>query len=313
VGEDIRRIFEQEVREKKLSARGAQKKRGRRGLVGKMLTPADFAGREYRRPGNLSAFNITDLITKLSQAPTLKEVLLSKMDEEYKNYRLATEKTIDAVAEVVRMGFEPLARELGAALDRLDELEAVVAAAGLTEADLPAAGLPAADLPASGLPGTSTPASAGPVARARRTPNGSPRAASAAGAGNPVAAPSARIRWGSTPAEIRSIVARQLQRLNAEGKNIDTKTIRAEVPSMLKWLYGKRAVFDGLEDAKRAAGIGLATASAQASTEFSPPPSAELAAEGASLVVPGSGGISAPACLDAASCGSPAAVGPSLT
>ncbi len=249
--EDIRRLFEQEVREKRVSARGAQKKKGRRGLVGKMLTPADFSGREYRKPGDMNSFNITDLLTKLSQAPTLKEVLLSKMDEEYKTYRLATERTIDAVAEVVKMALEPMAQQLWMALDRVDHIEATLAGAGLCEV------------------------------KERRARNGSARRA--APARETAAAPaqtSARIRWGSTPAEIRTIVAQQLQRLHAEGKNIDTKTIRAEVPSMLKWLYGKRAVFDGLEDAKRSSGVM--------------PPA-----------------VSAPVCPDAAPAGSQVAAGPS--
>ncbi|HEY3313794.1 MAG TPA: hypothetical protein VGL40_00735 [Bacillota bacterium] len=221
--EDIKRIFEQEVREKRVSARGARKKKGKRGLVGKMLMPADFAGREYRQARDLDSFNITDLITKLSQAPTLKQVLLSKMDEEYKTYRMATERTIDAVAEVVKLAIEPLATEVCRALDRLEELEATLAAHGLI---------------------------GGKQRRVRA--NDARRSALGGGAEAPTA-PSTRIRWGSSPEEIRSIVAEQIRRLMADGKNIDTKTIRAEVPSMLKWLYGKKAVFSGLEDAKRTA------------------------------------------------------------
>ncbi|MHB0886546.1 MAG: hypothetical protein ACYC41_11780 [Bacillota bacterium] len=241
--DDIRRIFEQEIREKKVSARGASKKKGRRGLVGKMVTPADFSGREYRKPGDLSAFNFNDFITKLSQAPTLKEVLLARMDEEHKNYRQATERTIDAVAELVKVIVEPIAHALWETIDRVEVVETALASTGLAEVK---------ERRARGGAG-------------RRAGGESGSAGAGAGsAGGPTVVASSRIRWGATPGQIRPVVAQQLQRLCAEGKNIDTKTIRAEVPSLLKWLYGKKAVFSGLEDAKRFAGLIAAAASAAA-------------------------------------------------
>lgn len=246
--DDIRRIFEQEVREKKVSARGASKKKGRRGLVGKMVTPADFSGRDYRKPGDLSAFNFNDFICKLSQAPTLKEVLLARMDEEHKNYRQATERTIDAVAELVKVVVEPIAHALWETIDRVDAVEAALSEVGLAVAG------PAA----AGAAGSKERRARGGAGRRAGGTGATSRVGAQAGPGahvGPTVVATSRIRWGSTPEQIRPVVAQQLKRLSGEGKNIDTKTIRAEVPSMLKWLYGKRAVFSGLEDAKRFSGL----------------------------------------------------------
>ncbi|TCP62071.1 hypothetical protein [Heliophilum fasciatum] len=56
-----------------------------------------------------------------------------------------------------------------------------------------------------------------------------------------------RIRWGNSPEEIRQCVFHQLLRLQATGKPICVSTIKNEVPGMLRWLYGEKAVFRGLK------------------------------------------------------------------
>lgn len=199
--EQSEQVFYEEIREKKTAARGARGRKGKRGAVGKMVTPADLAGSDYRQARELPAFNVYDLLDKLQQAPTLKAVLLSRMDEEYQNYRRATERTLDAVVEVVRLGLEPVYQEMSRLERKVDEALEHVRAAGPAGASQPSA----------------------------------------------PSAPKRRIRWGSTPEDIRATVFQQLDQLLADGEELSTEVIKQRVPSMLRWIYGERAVFNGIE------------------------------------------------------------------
>lgn len=211
--ENVEKVFYEEIREKKTVA-GGRGKKGKKGQVGKMITPADIAGREYREARDLPTFNVYDFIHKLHEAPTLKSVLLARMDEEYKNYRQATERTLDAVAEIVQLGLEPVCREMAAVRQRLDEIAGFLADERLQGASLNLS--PLSD-------GEDT------VARARKK----------------------RIRWGSSPDDVRETVFAQLRELIAAGEEISTETIKQRVPSMLRWIYGDRAVFEGIEGLRR--------------------------------------------------------------
>lgn len=218
--DNYEKLFYEEVREKRTTASGVHGLKGKRGLVGKMVTPADLSPRSYKAARDLGSFNVVDFLEKLSEAPSLKAVLLNKMDEEYRNYRLATEKTLDAVAQLLFMALEPL-RDTLAGLDaRLARLEG-------REPSLPA---------------RASSETAAQPARPRRS-SGKPR-----------------IRWGSTEEEIRQTVRARAQALLQEGHALTVSNIQKEVPSMLRYLYGEKAVFPGLKgliqdlDSKAAAG-----------------------------------------------------------
>lgn len=212
--EQVDQIFLEEIREKKTVASGVHGKKGAKGRVGKMITPADVAGREYREARTLPSFNVYDFLHKLQEAPALKSVLLARMDEEYQNYRRATEKTLDAVSEILQLGLDPVYRELGKVHERLN---AVLGEAEAWPAD-------------------------GEGAR----PRGGAAAEEA-----PAQARKKRIRWGATPEDIRETVFSQLSELVERGEEISTETIKAHVPSMLRWIYGDRAVFEGIEGLRR--------------------------------------------------------------
>ncbi|MHB9145897.1 MAG: hypothetical protein ACYC5Y_11250 [Symbiobacteriia bacterium] len=231
--DNYEKLFYEEVREKRTTASGVHGLKGKRGLVGKMVTPADLSPRSYKAAKDLGSFNVVDFLQKLAEAPGLRSVLLGKMDEEYRNYRLATEKTLDAVAELLFMALEPL-RETLLTLDaRLARLEG-------RDPSLPMAGPPAN--PAS-------PAKRAGPARLADEP-AQPRRAS----GKP------RIRWGSTEEEIRQTVRARARALLQEGQALTVSNIQKQVPSMLRYLYGEKAVFPGLKglihdlESKEAAG-----------------------------------------------------------
>lgn len=212
--ENVEKVFYEEVREKKTAAGGVRGRKGKKGQVGKMITPADIAGQEYREARDLQSFNIYDVLHKLQETPTLKSVLLARMDEEYKNYRQATERTLDAVAEIVQLGLEPLYREMETLRQRVDDLASRFAQdAGRMSAS----------------PVASLPSDASVLARVRKK----------------------RIRWGSSPDDVRETVFAQLRALVAAGEEISTETIKQRVPSMLRWIYGERAVFEGIEGLRR--------------------------------------------------------------
>ncbi|MDI3299269.1 MAG: hypothetical protein QJR08_08880 [Bacillota bacterium] len=140
------------------------------------------------------------LLRTLEETPALKRVLLARMEEEFQSYRLAVERTLDAVADLLRATVGPLTERVAHVERRVERLEQG--------------------------------GSAGVEAL-------SPRARQ-------------RIRWGSSPEEIRRTVFRQIDLLQARGRELTTETIKAEVPSLLRWIYGERALFDGMEGLRRA-------------------------------------------------------------
>ncbi len=211
---EANRVFHEEVREKKTTASGVHGKKGKKGRVGKMITPADLSGREYRKARELPSFNVYDFLHKLHESPALKSVLLSRMDEEYRNYRLATEKTLDAVAEIIKISIDPLYQEI-------NELRSIVEeylqnATSVTNDDFN----PRMEAPENVIVKDRS----GRVARGKR-----------------------RIKWGNSPEIIRQTVYQELLKLEEAGYDVSTETIKQHCPSMLRWIYGEKALFDGIE------------------------------------------------------------------
>ncbi|MEW6398245.1 MAG: hypothetical protein AB1503_03635 [Bacillota bacterium] len=216
--EDAEKLFYQDMREKRVSAAGARHKKGKKGRVGRVVTPSDVSGPEYRQGGQTLSYNVTELVGVLSQSPALKEALLGRLDEEYRTYRLAIERTVEAVNQLLGAALQSTHRQVHELANRVQALENVLAEdRGM----------------AYGVDG---PAVADPL---EEMAGGSHRGAP----GRPARK---RIRWGSTPEEIKSTTFRVLEGLQKSGERITVGLIRARTPSMMRWLYGEKAVFAGL-------------------------------------------------------------------
>lgn len=251
MSENYEKLFYEEVREKRTAATGVHGLKGKRGLVGKMVTPADVSPRSYKAARDLGSFNMVDFLKRLSEAPALKSVLLQKMDEEYKSYRLATERTLDGVAELLSMALEPLRDTLLEMDGRLAALESM--ATGASTPGSSATGSPAAGT--TGQRGGSQASTAPHRGRGRAA--AAPVEPAAAHTRKP------RIRWGSSADEVRQTVRAHARDLLAQGHELTVSNIQKQVPSMLRYLYGEKAVFEGLkglirdleEGAQEAAGL----------------------------------------------------------
>ena len=77
MSEDIKRIYEQDIREKKQIGRGARSRTGKQGHVGKMRTPADLlTGKEkkaYTQSSTISTSNLYDQIMPLEDFKSLSK------------------------------------------------------------------------------------------------------------------------------------------------------------------------------------------------------------------------------------------------
>ncbi|MEW6545411.1 MAG: hypothetical protein AB1446_00650 [Bacillota bacterium] len=218
--EDVEKLFYQDMREKRVSASGARHKKGKRGRVGRVVTPADISGPEYRQGSQTLSYNITELVGVLSQSPALKEALLARLDEEYRTYRLAIERTVEAVNQLVGAALQATHRQIQQLESRVQLLEEVVreGQSVVCPAAAPDAAASGDDDREAGHPGA-------PQARPARK----------------------RIRWGNTPEEIKNTTFRVLEGLQKSGERITVGLIRSRTPSMMRWLYGEKAVFAGLK------------------------------------------------------------------
>jgi len=231
--EDVQKLFYEDMQEKRASASGARHKKGKQGRVGRMVTPSDLSGPEYRQASETLSYNLNDLVGLLGQSPALKEVLLSRLDEEYRHYRLAIERTVQAVNDLVGASVHRVAGEIAELRQQVASLQAAVGQ-GARQPGRRAMGAirvveGGAIPPAAGGNTAETVATCRPVKR------------------RPEAGRTRRIRWGNTPEEIKSTSFQVLQRLEQDGGRITVGVIRSQAPSMMRWLYGEKAVFSGLK------------------------------------------------------------------
>lgn len=98
--DEIATLLEQDTKEKSRTAQGAKHRATRTGKVGKMRMPADFLGKEYSRSSKPVSFSVEDMLYTLQETPTIKQLLLERLETEYQNYKLAIERTMDAVFKV---------------------------------------------------------------------------------------------------------------------------------------------------------------------------------------------------------------------
>lgn len=83
-------------------------------------------------------------------------------------------------------------------------------------------------------------------ARVGRPPGTRGRAAAGRGSGGRSPG-SRRIRWGNSDEEIRQTVLAEAARIRDRTGKLDVATLRAELPSVFRFLYGDRAVFAGVK------------------------------------------------------------------
>ncbi len=60
-----------------------------------------------------------------------------------------------------------------------------------------------------------------------------------------------RIKWGASPEAVRETVFAQLAAMVEDPDQVSTELIKQRIPSMLRWIYGERAVFKGIEGLRR--------------------------------------------------------------
>ncbi|MZP28213.1 hypothetical protein GTO91_00545 [Heliobacterium undosum] len=167
-----------------------------------------------------------------------REKALQTLDEEYRRYRQALEAAFTMAETMMQKALEPVRTELQTIRERLESMP--------TTPDIP-------QIPGQGIltdlsesaPNLAAPGSAensagsGEGGAARR-----PRSRKKEKTEEKAKAP--RIRWGTTDEEIRHTVFEQLRSLEEKGKDITITTIKSEVPSMMRYVYGDKALFKGI-------------------------------------------------------------------
>jgi hypothetical protein len=85
---DIEKVFNEDIKEKRIIASGVYSKTGKRGYVGKMLFPSDLMNRKekyrYRKAGKVVVYNMYDTIMSFEEFLKLSEEEQKKALIEYR-------------------------------------------------------------------------------------------------------------------------------------------------------------------------------------------------------------------------------------
>ncbi len=202
----------------------------------------DPTGHRGRGKGMAGRADLEFIFDRLGQMPNLRSALLTRLDDEYRNYRQAIERTLSALADMLRYGLEPLEQRVADLESRMENLATTMAYPMRSQEPPPRLGL---------------------------------RRGARATTYNSYPGRKERIKWGSEPEEIRSNLLAHLRRIvGNQDSQICIEVLRNQLPSALRWIYGKNAVFKGLDDLRReyrktkpgaASGSDTGTASALAS------------------------------------------------
>ncbi|MCW2278365.1 hypothetical protein [Heliophilum fasciatum] len=170
------------------------------------------------------------------EALASKEKALMRLDEEHRRYRQALEAAFTLAEEMLRQALEPMRTEMQAMREQLMSVHAKMEERATIET------ITGGEHDGQGLSEATgqepvTTHSAPARGRGRRKTIDTPDKER-----------NARIRWGTTEEEIRQTVFEQLQLLEKRGKEITITTIKTEVPSMMRYVYGERALFCGIGD-----------------------------------------------------------------
>ncbi|MTV48685.1 hypothetical protein GJ688_06795 [Heliobacillus mobilis] len=166
-----------------------------------------------------------------------REKALQTLDEEYRRYRQALEAAFSLAEEMMQKALEPVRSELQTIRERLETMPSNADyAQGVGQGILADLSESAPNLANSVVSGESQSSSGQRRTRPRKKEKEEERMKGS------------RIRWGNTDDEIRNTVFEQLKALEERGKEITITTIKAEVPSMMRYVYGERALFKGIGD-----------------------------------------------------------------
>ncbi|ABZ82806.1 hypothetical protein HM1_0187 [Heliomicrobium modesticaldum Ice1] len=156
---------------------------------------------------------------------------LLQLDADYQRYRQSVEFAFQLAQDLVNRALEPVMNELTALRQALEELKATVKEESERQASA-----------ASATPEAATEA----VETISGLVGETPRRGRRRRAAGPVAVKPPRIRWGNSEDEIKATIFEQLRLLEERGKEITVTNIKEEVPSMMRFLYGKDAMFQGI-------------------------------------------------------------------
>ncbi|MZP30373.1 hypothetical protein GTO91_11685 [Heliobacterium undosum] len=156
---------------------------------------------------------------------------LLQLDADYQRYRQSVEFAFQLAQDLVNRALEPVMNELTSVRQALEELKATVK----EESERQASAAEAAAEAASEAVETTI-----------ELVDEAPRRGRRRKVAEPVAVKPARIRWGSSEDEIKATIFEQLRLLEERGKEITVTNIKEEVPSMMRFLYGKDAMFQGI-------------------------------------------------------------------
>ncbi|MBM7868172.1 hypothetical protein GTO89_09990 [Heliobacterium gestii] len=155
---------------------------------------------------------------------------LLQLDADYQRYRQSVEFAFQLAQDLVNRAIEPVMNELNAVHQSLEELKTTIK----EESERQALAAEAAAESAEAAEATIELVDEAPRRGRRRK------------AAEPVAVKPPRIRWGSSEDEIKATIFEQLRLLEERGKEITVTNIKEEVPSMMRFLYGKDAMFQGI-------------------------------------------------------------------
>jgi len=121
--DEISGLFEQDRREKARAAQGAKHRASRTGKVGKLRMPADFLGKEYSKSSRPVSFTVEELLQMLQDTPTIKQLLLERLETEYQNYKLAIQQTVDTVYKITELALYSVQDELAEIRQEVREMK----------------------------------------------------------------------------------------------------------------------------------------------------------------------------------------------
>ena len=131
--EDIEKIFNDDIKNKKNIRKGVFNKTGKTGKIGTVRFPKHEKGET--KPITLAQYNMNDIVKLINENSTLKEMVMSELDISYMEYRNNINRVFDQIMEVYKRGIEEeISKRINKAIipleKRINELENVINSIG---------------------------------------------------------------------------------------------------------------------------------------------------------------------------------------
>ncbi|MTV48870.1 hypothetical protein GJ688_07730 [Heliobacillus mobilis] len=170
-----------------------------------------------------------------SEEMSPQDKALQQLDADYQRYRQSVEFAFKMAQELVNRALDPVVSELASVRNVLQDLQTTIQVEKQEQSNLAETlGEAATSLTAEETDSEATETMEAPR-RGRRKK-----------VVEPIKVKPNRIRWGSTEEEIKNTIFEQLRLLEEHGKEITVTNIKEDVPSMMRFLYGKDALFQGI-------------------------------------------------------------------